>query len=715
MLQVGRAPRELWSRPRLTGRVVLLLLFISAPLCPGDEVADKVDALVQPLVGREIPGASVAIIGDGRIILNKSYGLANVQAKTRAEEHTNYRLASVTKQFTAMAIMIVKERGLLSYDDPLTRFFPDYPQTGEGITVRHLLGHTSGVIDYEDLIPARQKTPLRDRDVLELLKNQQGTYFTPGTRYRYSNTGYALLALIVEKASGCDFATFLAANIFAPLGMKTSVAFEEGVSTVDNRAYGYFRGEAGFDEADQSLTSAILGDGGIYTSLREYYLWDQALYGEKLVGRRILREAFVSGRLADGSSCGYGFGWRIDERRGVRVLHHDGRTCGFNNAVRRVPERRLTVVVFTNVAGKQAAKIADALLDWLLENRAQAGPGRDSGRPLPHRRSSVPSCRFAQVDLESAGSAEAETLPGFERSRHFDEQVKTYTFEPDVTVHINAPATERFDTARPTRLVLYALPNGNTIAQTIGRQRAPDVDWHFFIQHIGAQTRRLREIVTDENLVVAYLEAAGRSWPRWRREHAGSGEKIAALVDSIRAHFPADTTVDLSSHSGGGSFIFGYLNHVDEIPDWIGRIVFLDSNYAYSGKQQHGDKLIRWLQRGRRHCLGVVAYDDREIRVNGKLVVGPTGGTYRSTHRMLDRLRRSVDLEESATDSYARSRGLDGRIDVIILHNPDNAILHTVLVEKNGFIHTQTFASRHENKGGAFFGPHAYDQWIQPD
>ncbi len=307
-------------------------------------------------------------------------------------------------------------------------------------------------------------------------------------------------------------------------------------------------------------------------------------------------------------------------------------------------------------------------------------------------------------------------LPGFERSPHFDEQILDLTIEPEVSVHINAPRATRLDPGKPTRLVLYALPNGNTIAQTIGKQRREGVDWHFFIQHIGAQTRRLREVIKDENLVVAYLEAGGRSWPRWRQQHADSGQRIAEVIETLRARVPGNpTTVELASHSGGGSLIFGYINRVEAIPGWIERIVFLDSNYGYSDEQGHTGKLIAWLKRSPRHHLGVIAYDDRRVSVNGKLVVGPTGGTYRKTHRMLEHLGASVAFAEESTEQYSRHRALEGRIDIIVLNNPDNVILHTVMVEKNGFMHGLTFATRYEGQAGRFYGPATYERWIQPE
>lgn len=344
------------------------------PQRPDAALLALVDGLFGDYDHPEVPGASVAIYRDGRIALAKAYGCADLGARAPARVETNYRLASVTKQFTAMCIMQLAERGQLAYDDPITRFFPDFPAIGRGITVRQFLGHTSGLKDYEDLIPPGRTEQLQDRDVLEILKSQEQTYFPPGTQYRYSNSGYALLALVVEQISGQDFATYLKENIFAPLGMDATVAYEPGISTVPRRALGYRRTDAGWEDADQSMTSAVLGDGGIYTSVVDYFRWDQALYTDQLVSRGALAEAFTPAKLADGTATNYGFGWRIDERNGVTVIHHNGETCGFNTAVRRVPERRLAVVVFTNRAGESAHEIADRLLIALLNGEYSLAP-----------------------------------------------------------------------------------------------------------------------------------------------------------------------------------------------------------------------------------------------------------------------------------------------------------------------------------------------------
>jgi len=324
------------------------------------------DRFLDPFGKKIVPGAASALFLEGTIAFKKSYGLADLKKGVPVNELTNFRIASVTKQFTAMAVMMLNEGGKISLDDTLVRFFPDFPPAGREITIRQLLTHTSGLVNYEEIIPEDFKGTIRDRDVLRLLKTQHGTYFTPGTQYRYSNSGYALLALIVEEASGEAFPDFTEIHIFKPLGMKGSIVHREGVTDVKNRAWGYSENEAGFVFADQSRTSKVLGDGGIYTSVMDYFRWDQALYGQKLVKKKTLAEAFRPGRLSSGALISYGFGWRLSRVRGYRVTGHDGGTCGFNSAVRRVPAKRLTLVIFSNRSGRLARESADQILERLL-------------------------------------------------------------------------------------------------------------------------------------------------------------------------------------------------------------------------------------------------------------------------------------------------------------------------------------------------------------
>jgi CubicO group peptidase (beta-lactamase class C family) len=309
----------------------------------GVEAQAAIDRLMTDYAG-DVPGASVLVLKNGEAAFRRSYGLADLEARIAASPATNYRLASVTKQFTAAAILLLAEEGRLGLDDRVRKWLPTLPAAVDAVTVRHLLTHTSGLIDYEDVIPEAMTAQLHDEDVLSLLETQPRTYFPPGTSYRYSNSGYALLALIVERTSGKRFASFLQERIFEPLGMSNTVAHEEGRSVVAERAYGYSRAAGSWTRTDQSQTSAVLGDGGIYSSIDDLAKWDAALYDERLLKAASLRQAFEPATNTDDPTVRYGFGWRITGDS----LWHSGETRGFRNVIVRFPGRHLTVVVLTN-------------------------------------------------------------------------------------------------------------------------------------------------------------------------------------------------------------------------------------------------------------------------------------------------------------------------------------------------------------------------------
>jgi CubicO group peptidase (beta-lactamase class C family) len=291
----------------------------------------------------EAPGAAVAVIRDG-IVATHTVGFANLEERERLTSATNFRLASITKQFTAAAILLLLEDAGLALDDPIKRWLPSLPEAADAVTVRHLLTHTSGLIDYEDVIPASLTAQLHDNHVLTLLESQNTTYFSPGAGYRYSNSGYALLALIVEKVSNRSFSQFLSERIFQVLGMSNTVAHEEGISTVPHRAFGYSEVAGKWQRTDQSQTTAVLGDGGVYSSLDDLARWDAALYDERLLKASSLQQAFAPATRTDDPTVEYGFGWRITGES----LWHSGETIGFRNVIVRYPKRRLTVIMLTN-------------------------------------------------------------------------------------------------------------------------------------------------------------------------------------------------------------------------------------------------------------------------------------------------------------------------------------------------------------------------------
>ncbi|CAF3559643.1 unnamed protein product [Rotaria sp. Silwood1] len=266
-----------------------------------------IDELMQDynINGVNVPGASVAVICKNKLSIHRSYGFADIEQRVQATSMTNYRLASLTKQFTAAAVLLLTEKknGQLELDDLIRRkWLPTLPLATDAITIRHLLTHTSGLIDYEDVLISDDDVnhQLHDSDVLDILTLQNRTYFTPpGSRYRYSNSGYALLALIVERASGKRFADFLREQIFLPLAMNDTIAYEANISSIRYRAYGYSGNSSSWTRTDQSQTSAVLGDGGIYSSIHDLAKWDAALDGNRLLSLESLRLAFTPATSTD--------------------------------------------------------------------------------------------------------------------------------------------------------------------------------------------------------------------------------------------------------------------------------------------------------------------------------------------------------------------------------------------------------------------------------
>jgi CubicO group peptidase (beta-lactamase class C family) len=348
-------------------------------------LADVVDGLFARFRSPGAPGASVAIFHQGRPLLVRSYGLASLEPEVPATPSTQYRLASLTKQFTATAVLLLIADDVLREDTPLSAVLPelaDPPGTAEPVRIRHLLTHTSGLPDFEALLPAGQTEPVRDVDVLRLLAESGERYFAPGTGWRYSNTAYALLALVVERLSGRSFPEFLRERIFRPLGMERAVAYVPGGPEVVERAYGYSAEGVGFRFSDQSITSATLGDGGVYASVAELALWEAALVEGRLLPPALLEAAWTPARLVDGTAIPYGYGWYVDEDRGRTRLTHHGETIGFTNAVIRYPHEGVSVWVLTNRTASAPWDLAQSLADEVLARVAGGGAGEAARWPF---------------------------------------------------------------------------------------------------------------------------------------------------------------------------------------------------------------------------------------------------------------------------------------------------------------------------------------------
>lgn len=305
-------------------------------------------------------------------------------------------------------------------------------------------------------------------------------------------------------------------------------------------------------------------------------------------------------------------------------------------------------------------------------------------------------------------------MRGFIKSPFFNEQIMNITFSPEVRIQINAPCDSSFGKNKPTGLVFFALPNGNTIEQTIGKKLSSGDDWHFDIQHIGAQTRFLRQKAKDYNLVIIYLMTDQKSWPSWRSKHQDNALLVKNIIDTVTNIFKSyNPFVVLTGHSGGGGFTFSFLNAVDSIPDNVKRISFLDSDYNYD--DTYGKKLAAWLKASDSHFLSVLAYNDSIALYNGKPIVSPTGGTWYRTKMMQKYMSQFFNFTVQTDTAFIKYRALDGRIQIILKENPGRQILHTVQVELNGFIEAMASGTQYEGNGYSYFGPRAYTDLIQPE
>jgi CubicO group peptidase (beta-lactamase class C family) len=337
---------------------------------PDGEVPAAIEARLAEVFGEfakpGAAGAAVVVARGDTIVLARAFGLADVERRVPMTPTTAFRLASVTKQFTAAAILALVEDGRLVLDGRLGDLLPDAPRYAHDVRVRHLLAHTSGIPDYEPLLGSGDGPQLRDHDVLALLHEARSLYFPPGSSWRYSNSGYALLALIVERVTGESFAAFLRRRIFDRAGMPNAVAHVEGRDTVLERAYGHSFDHGAWRRTDQSRTSAVLGDGGIYASAVELARWSAALDNHAVMSAETFTQATTPVSLPSGAPTHYGFGWFLDTYRGHRRQRHEGDSIGFRTAIQRYPDARLTVIVLANRSAAPIDALSDAVADLFL-------------------------------------------------------------------------------------------------------------------------------------------------------------------------------------------------------------------------------------------------------------------------------------------------------------------------------------------------------------
>lgn len=356
---------------RLAAAFLLTVAAVSATIAQSntDDVRpEKVDALFAQWNKPDSPGCALAVIKDGQVLYKRGYGIANLDYAVPISSKTVFNIGSMSKQFTAISIALLARQGKVSLDDDIRKYLPEMPQYSAPVTIRRLIHHTSGIREYSHLLQlaGTRFQDVRADDVYKIITRQNDLNFKPGDEYLYSNSGYFLLARIVQRASGKSLRHFAEENIFKPLGMSSTRFHDDPSEVITNRATGYSsRKDGGF--AIESTSSDSVGDGGLLTTIDDLILWDRIFDENKLSGGQdLIREALTRATLNNGERIDYGFGLDVETYRGLNVFGHGGAFNGFNADMIRFPDQGFTVFCLCNLSNVESGRLTRQVADVYL-------------------------------------------------------------------------------------------------------------------------------------------------------------------------------------------------------------------------------------------------------------------------------------------------------------------------------------------------------------
>ena len=397
----------------------------------------QIDAIFNQAYPANSPGASVLIAKDDTILYRKSFGMANLELNVPMRTENVFQLASITKQFTSVAILMLVEQGKLSLQDPLSKFIVDYPR-GNEITIHHLLNHTSGIKDYTRIPEFRTKTrlDLTPEEVIGSFKNVP-LEFAPGEKYDYSNSGYFLLGYIIEQLSGMSYEEFIKKNIFDALGMSHSY-YANSYTIVPNKVSGYQLYEGNYENAEYMSPTIPYAAGSLMSTVDDMFLWYKALKNNTLISETSKQLAFTNHTLTSGKNTNYGYGWFINELAGKKTLEHPGGINGFATSGIYVPDDHIYAIVLTNRddgAGPEmyALKAVSLLLGQPLAEKAPVELAEDKLKKWVGAYQFEDTLRFITYESGALysmreGSRPIKLIPLSENEFQFEERSTTYTF-----------------------------------------------------------------------------------------------------------------------------------------------------------------------------------------------------------------------------------------------------------------------------------------------
>ena len=407
----------------------VLFLVITAVGVASAQTTGDVDAVVQKLIDTKVPAAGVAVVRDGKVVLAKGYGAADIENRTPANENTAFQIASVTKQFTAVAVMMLVEDGKLKLDDTLGKYVTDVPAKWSGVTIRQLLNQVSGIPNYTAVGKLVSDKVYTQAEILALVKDV-APRFEPGTKWEYSNTNYFLLGMIIEKVSGKSYPDFMRERIFKPLGMTSTVINTSGLK-IRNTALGYERSGATWQRSRTDDPSQPWAAGAIVSTAADMAKWAIAVGEGKLLKKASWDEALTSGKFADGNPANYGFGWQIRKFGETSYLSHGGGIAGFNSFIARFPAENLTVVVLANTIGP-AQELAFEIAGVYLPKVAAELAKQQAAKNVPAIADADPeTTKFLRGVFE--GMVRGEGDPA-----HYNEEMKKFLF-PDNVKQLKGP------------------------------------------------------------------------------------------------------------------------------------------------------------------------------------------------------------------------------------------------------------------------------------
>lgn len=354
----------------------LLLILCSFSVISFGQIKESqaIDSLFIEWDKPDVPGCALGIIKDGKLIYSKGYGIGDLEHDIEITPSSVFYIASVSKQFVTFSILLLEEQGKLNLDDRIQKFLPDFPEYNSPLTIRHFIHHTSGVRDYLTLMYFKGRNYLDNTDVdevYELIKRQKELNFSPGEKYLYSNSCYFMLAMIVEKVAGKPLKLFAHENIFQPLGMKSTIFYDDNTDLIKNRVFSYSRksDEDGFNNLIMRFD--LVGSGGVYSNIEDLFLWDQNFYDNKLGkgGQEIIQKMHKEGLLNNGESSGYAFALNNGTYKGLKTVGHSGSLAGYRSQFIRFPEENFSVIILANRGDANPTNKSFQVADILLKNK----------------------------------------------------------------------------------------------------------------------------------------------------------------------------------------------------------------------------------------------------------------------------------------------------------------------------------------------------------